>query len=201
LNLDSGLVQHFDHLHKLGGIGGDTPGTIILLDIFRTDFKREFEKLFFGGSGSINRDQAFPLEGMAYGTLVGHAIACFRETQTHFRCRPVFIIGQDFDDQADASRTVALVGQLLIDGGIRKLTRPLLDRPINIVGGHIDRTGLGNQGPQGGIIFGVTAASASTDSDLLCNFAEDFSTLGVLCAFAVFDICPFTMSSHRFSVV
>ena len=71
------------------------------------------------------------------------------------------------------------------------LAGSFLDRPVDVVLGHIDRPGCGYSGPQTGIGIGVTAAHSGSDHDLLGKFGEHLATLGILCAFAVFGVCPF----------
>ena len=68
----------------------------------------------------------------------------------------------------------------------------------HVVVGHVGGLGLGDDGGQTGVVgrIGDTAALLDSHDQLLGDFGEGGSTLGVLCALGLLDVMPFGMSGH-----
>jgi len=113
------------------------------------------------------------------------------------RHRPVFIVRHDFHDDRRAARSVAFVGKFFIRVCAVTAARAFLDRPFDIVLGHIFFLGRHDRLPQAGIAFYVAAAQTRRQRDFLDDFGKDLAAFGVNRPFFSFDGAPFGMAGHR----
>ena len=112
-----------------------------------------------------------------------------------FRGRAVPVVGADFHQQRDPLRPVDLVRQVL---EIRALaaTGPLLDRPFDVVAGHVGGPALEQNHAQPRVQGRVAAADFGRDADFLAQLRKDFGALRIDGPFQVLDLRPFAVSSH-----
>jgi hypothetical protein len=112
------------------------------------------------------------------------------------RGRPVAVVRQAVDDDADAARGVGLVGELLHDLAF-ELTRALLDGPLDVVAGHVHVAGGVDGCAQPGVGLDVGAAQLGGQDDLLAQAREDPALLGVDLGLLMLDAGPLAVSGHR----
>ena len=79
--------------------------------------------------------------------------------------RAVLVVGQRLDDERGAARTVALVGDFFVRDA-RQLAGAALDRPLDVVGRHVDRLGLGDDRAQARVHVRIAAAGAGGDASI-----------------------------------
>ena len=108
----------------------------------------------------------------------------------------VAVVGQRLYNNRHTGGAVALIGQRLIVVAAAG-AQGFFDGALDVVVGHIGRLGLGNDGSQTGIVFGI-AASALFDchNHLLGNLGKGGRALGVRRAFGLLNIMPLGMSGH-----
>jgi len=70
---------------------------------------------------------------------LGQIAAALGERRAHFAGGPIAIVGQDFDDDRDAARSIAFVADLLVI--LALAAQGFLDGALDIVLGHILRAG------------------------------------------------------------
>jgi len=99
--------------------------------------------------------------------------------------------------ESHAARPVALVVHLFVNSAFDLASAPL-DRPLDVVVGHVRRLGLLDCGCQCRVELDVASAFASSDLDGLGELAEQLAPLRVLSALAVLDIRPFGMTCHDY---
>jgi hypothetical protein len=118
------------------------------------------------------------------------------EDRAHVGRGPVLVVRRRFDEDRDAARAVALVHDLLELLGLAAAGR-LVDRPLDIVGGHVHGASLLDREAQPVVGVGVTAALARCHGDLARNLGEGRAALGIRDAFRALDRRPFGVSGHR----
>ena len=91
---------------------------------------------------------------------------------------PVAVVGLGLDEDRHAARAVALVDDLLELLGLAAAGR-LVDRPLDVVGRHVDRARLLDGEPQPVVGVGVTAALPGRHADLARDLGEQGAALGV----------------------
>src|SRR5205807_6752175 len=107
------------------------------------------------------------------------------------------IVRRHFDENRRAAGTVALVGDFVILDPL-ELTRPLLDRPVDVVGGHVLGLGRVDRGAQARIASGVTTAPLGGDRDFPDQAGEHRAAFGVGHRLLTLDLFPFTVAGHRY---
>src|SRR5690606_3640933 len=114
----------------------------------------------------------------------------------HFRYRAVAIVGHALDQHRDAAWCIALVGQLLdivrvIGSGATRY------RAIDGVARHVGSERLVDGGAQAGVVIRLGPAQARGDGQLANQLGEDLAFLRILTGFAMFDVRPLGMTSHK----
>ena len=106
----------------------------------------------------------------------------------------IAVVGQGLHHHGDAAGAVAFVG----DGFVVVLLAALsaLDDALDVIVGHVQALGLGNQVTQLAVAGGVRAAHAHGNADLAANLGEQLGLLAVGLFFLAFDVIPFAMSRH-----
>ena len=109
---------------------------------------------------------------------------------------PVAVVGLCLDENRHAPRPVPLVHDLLELG---RLTAAggLVDRPLDVVGGHVHRARLLDGEPQPVVGVGVAATLPRGHRDLAGDLREKGASLGVGDAFRALDRGPLGMTGHR----
>ena len=107
------------------------------------------------------------------------------------------VVGQGLHNDGHAAGAVALVGDGLVVVGAAGAQGPV-DGALDVVVGHVDGLGLGDDRGQTGVVVGVAGAAAlfHGHDDLLGDLGEGGGALGVGRALGLLDIMPFGMSGH-----
>ena len=119
-----------------------------------------------------DRDQAARLELPGDRAGAGQLAAGLGEHRADLGGGPVAIVGLRLDEDRDAARAVALVDDLLELLGVAAAGR-LVDRALDVVGGHVDRAGLLDGEPEPVVGVRVAAALPRRDADLAGDLGED----------------------------
>jgi len=91
------------------------------------------------------------------------------------------------DQDGDAAGRVALVGDLLV-GLSGELTRALLDRPLDVLLGHVRLFGHLGRGLEAHVGLGIAAAVLRGDGDLAEDLREELAPLDVRLALLALDL-------------
>jgi len=115
------------------------------------------------------------------------------EGRTHNCSRPVAVVGGCLDQDGHTRRTVALVGDFLEVLAIGP-SGGLLDDPLDVVGGHVDRSSPrdGYLQHEVGVRLGTTLPGSHVD--FTGDLGEQGAPLGVDLAFAQADVVPLRMT-------
>src|SRR5207237_3541225 len=108
---------------------------------------------------------------------------------------PIPVVGHGFDDDGDSMWTVGFEAKLL-DLGAAQLTRTALDRPLDVVLGHVGGTRLLHRQPQPVVTVRVATAFPGRDRDLACHLGELLALAGVGDGLLVLDRRPLGMTRH-----
>ena len=106
---------------------------------------------------------------------------------------PVAVVGLGLDEDRHAARAVALVDDLLELLGLAAAGR-LVDRPLDVVGGHVDRARLLDREAQPVVGVGVAATLPGRHADLAGDLGEQGAALGVGDALRALDRGPLGMT-------
>ncbi len=142
------------------------------------------------GAGPRDGDQAARLELPRDRARSGQLAAGLREHRADLGRGPVAVVGLGLDEDRHAARAVALVDDLLELLGLAAAGR-LVDRPLDVVGRHVDRARLLDGEPQPVVGVRVAAALPGSHGDLPGDLGEQCSALGVGDALGAFDRGPF----------
>ena len=118
------------------------------------------------------------------------------EGAADFRGAAVAVVGQGFNDDCDAARTITLVAHLLVIGRILS-PGAALDGALNCVARHIGGTGRHQGSAQPRVHIGIGQAAARRGGQFADKLGEDLGALGILRAFAVHDVFELRMTGHR----
>ena len=109
----------------------------------------------------------------------------------------VAVIGQAVNVDGDAGGTIALVHDVLVDGGIGTRTKSLVDSGLDLVLRHGLSLGLGNGSSEAGVVLGQrVAAETGSNGDVAAQLGEEGGTLGVLRALTMLGCGPLRVSGH-----
>ena len=143
--------------------------------------------------GARDRDQAARLELPGHRAGAGQLAAGLGEHRANLGRRAIAVVGLGLDEDRHAARAVALVDDLLELLRVTAAGR-LVDRPLDVVGGHVDRARLLDREAQPVVGVGVAAALPRRHADLPGDLGEQGSALGVGDAFGALDRGPFGMT-------
>ena len=115
----------------------------------------------------------------------------------------VAVVGQAVDVDGDTGGTVALVHDVLVDGGIGTRTKGLIDSGLDLVLRHGLSLGLSDSSGKAGVVLGQrVAAETGSNGDVAAELGEEGGTLGVLRALRCLVVahleCPDIRVSYRF---
>ena len=112
----------------------------------------------------------------------------------HLARGTVAVIGHGLNDDGDALRTVAFIGDFFIVLGIAGAER-LVDRALDIVIGHVGRFRLGDHSRELGIAARIAAAALLDRNDhLACDLGKGLCALGVGRTLGLLYVVPLGMS-------
>ncbi len=102
----------------------------------------------------------------------------------------VLVVGEDVDDDGDATGAVAFVGDLFVADAF-ELAGSALDGALDVLVRHVLGFGGGDGSAKAGIAVGVSSAELGGDGDFLDQAGEDLAALGVEGALLVLNCRPF----------
>jgi len=105
----------------------------------------------------------------------------------------IFVVGNPFNNQRRAARSVSLVGYLFQRLTIGAQTARY--RSVNVVVGHINTTGSLNRFNQPRVAF-VAPGSARLHCNHFGVHRKNFALFGISGRFLVFDFAPLVVSGH-----
>src|SRR5439155_11843107 len=111
-------------------------------------------------------DVALALEHPGHGVRLGEIAAVLGEEVPKLGAGPVVVVRHGLDQNGRAAWAVPLVG-LLLENLAGELPGPLLDRPLDVVRGHVVALRLLDRGPEPRVPLCVAAAHPGGDRDLL----------------------------------
>ena len=134
------------------------------------------------------------IEHESDGARLAHVSTILGERSPNLGGSTVFIVGGDFHDDANASRSETFVTNIF--ESIRIPAGCLVDRSLDIVLGHGLPLGIGNGEAQARIGIRIGPTQFCSNRDLLGEAREQLGTHGVLTTFTVLDIRPLGVSGH-----
>src|SRR6185312_5743022 len=108
----------------------------------------------------------------------------------------VAVVGEGLDDDRDALRPVALVGDGLVGVGALAAARRPGDRALDVVLRHGVRPRLRDRRRQGGVRLGIRPALLGRDDDRARELREQLAATLVLGALLVLDRRPLGVTAH-----
>src|SRR5581483_9532090 len=193
LDRHAALLEDPAHGLQLGGLGGDLEDRIGPAHVARPALERESEQLVLVDARRLHHDQPLPLEHPGDRADLGHVPAVLREAVPDLGRGPVLVVGQHLHQQGDAAGRVALVHHLFVRLA-GQLAGALLDRPLEGVGGHVDRLRLLHGRLQAHVALRVAAAHPRGGGDLPDQLREELPALLVVLRLLTLDLRPFRMA-------
>src|SRR5207244_1028022 len=118
------------------------------------------------------------LENPADATGFPHVSTLLGEDVAEFADGAVLVIGGHFDHDRHAAWSIALISGLFVDYA-GQLTGSALDRPLDVVGGHVLGFGIENDSAQARVGIRIAAAVAGSYGQFLDDPGEDAAALCV----------------------
>ena len=135
----------------------------------------------------------FELEShRAFGAQIA---AVFAQDVAHFGYGAHFVVGHGVNNNGCAAYAVALVAYFFVADAF-KVTAGFVDVVFDAVCGHVGGFGFVYSQAQARVGSGIRPALSGGYGDFADDARPDFAALFVLPAFAVLDVCPFTMPCH-----
>src|SRR4029453_12705342 len=169
---------------------------VVCVDVLRPGVDRGEAALVGAGPAPPDPDQPPRLKLPGDRPRARQLAAGLREDRADLGGGPVAVVGRRLDEDRHAARAVALVDDLLELLGVTAAGR-LLDRPLDVVCGHVDRARLLDCEPEPVVRVRVSPALSSGDADLARDLREQRAALRVVGAFLALDRGPFGMPGHR----
>ena len=120
----------------------------------------------------------------------------FLENAPDLAGRSVPAVGGDLAGDRDAAGAVAFVGQLFVlNPG--QFPGAFHDRPFDVVGWHVGRSGVVDRFAQARVVIKDSASYSGGDGDFPDDPGENFAALGVNDGLFVLDARPMRMSAHN----
>ena len=173
----------------------DLPGGALVLQVVGAGVERGVHERFLGGLLLGDRDDALLLEHPGHAVGLAQVPAPLGEHVAQLADRPVAVVGERLDDDRGAAGAVPLVGHLFV-GHALFFAGAAPDGPLDVVGGHVVRLGLGDDRAQPRVHVGVAAAVSGGNGQFLDDAGEDLAALGVSRALLVLDGVPLGMAGH-----
>lgn len=192
------LLQSLYHVIEGVWLAGDLQGGAVGLEVRRAGVQSIHHDgvLVQLALLVVNDDDALFVEGPADAALGAQVAVALVKGVADLRGGTLAVVGQGVHDDGHAAGAVALVGDGFVVVGVAG-AQGLVDGALDIVVGHVDRLGLGDDGGKAGVVVGVAgAALLHRHDDLAGNFSERGGALGVGRALGFLNIMPFGMSGH-----
>src|SRR5215469_41771 len=191
---DARLLDGFEHAFVSGRLGRDFPVIAVVVEILSARLKNNVHQVVLFCSALGNDDVTLLVDHPGNGPGFSHVAAVFAEHVADFADGAVAIVGVDVQQNSDASRAVALERELFV-GGAGQFAGAALDRPLDVVGGHVCRLGGGNRRTQARVALRITAIFGS-NGYFLDETGENLAALGIERALLVLNCGPFGMAGH-----
>ena len=113
----------------------------------------------------------------------------------HLGNGPVPVVRHDLNKHSNATRSIALVGQLL---HVVCFTRAGAsgDSIVDGIAFHVGTEGFIDRRAKTRVVFNEGPTRSRGHNKFTNQFCKQLAALRVLSRLAVFDICPFTVASH-----
>src|SRR4029079_19019817 len=171
------------------------PVLVVVLHVVGAGVDRRREQLLLVGLALLDDDVALLLEHPGDAVGFTEVPAVLGQQVAHLADGAVLVVGERLAHDRDAAGAVGLVGDFVV-GDARQLAGAALDRPLDVVGRHVDRLGLGDDRAQPGIVCRVAAAVSRGDRQFLDDAREHLAALGIGRALLVLDGVPLGMAGH-----
>ena len=114
LRSDGGGLEGVGDGLEVFGVGENFPVFAFVGEIFGTGIENDLGQLLFAGGGLGDGDDALGGEHPGDGTVGTEVAAVLGKGVADFADGAILVVGEDIDDDGDASGAVALVGDLLV---------------------------------------------------------------------------------------
>ena len=131
----------------------------------------------------------------AIGTKIA---AVFGKGMAHVGHGTRLVVGHAIHHHRRAVDAVAFVAQLHIFHAFQ-FTAAAFDGALDVVLRHVVLIGLFHRQAQARIAGRIAVAHPGRHGDFLDQARENLAALGILLAFAMLNVCPFTMTGHLVS--
>src|SRR5690606_4013941 len=105
------------------------------------------------------------------------------------------VIGHAIHQNGSAPWAIAFIADFFEVGTVA-IARAALNGALDVVFGHVGGGGFVPGEAQTRIGIRIGPAVPSCHRDFTNNFRPELAAFGILPAFAVLDVCPFTVSGH-----
>src|SRR6202521_3415234 len=192
---ESGFLEAgLDVVHRVR-VGRDDELLALDLEIFGAGVQRRFHGCILFVLGRIDVDLSLPIEQVRHRIRGSQVAAEPRELVPDLGDGARGIVAQRGNQDRDATRSISLVGDFGVMNSF-ELSRPFLDRALDVFLGH--RPGLGRvyRGSKPGIVRGITAGELRRHRDLTNELRELGAALGVGGRLVMLDLLPLAMAGH-----
>src|SRR4051795_12279838 len=145
--------------------------------------------------GCIDENLSLTIEHPCHRVAGAQISAVAAERMADLGHGPIRIVGGCLDEDGGSPRSVAFVGQLLVDAPL-ELPGPLLNGAIDVLARHVDRLGSIDGGPEPGVTPGITTARPGGYRDLPDDLGPGRCALGVGNGLLAFDLFPLAVAGH-----
>jgi len=157
-------------------------------DVVGSGFERDFHELVFAGGLVFGDEELTGVEELkGDGAALGEVAAELGEGGADFLRTAGFVVGRDLNDEGDAARAIAFVGEFFEDDA-GEFACAFLNGAIDVVGRHVGVARFEEQGAQAGVGVGVAAAGLGGQRDVAREAREDFAFARVGDGFDAFDL-------------
>ena len=156
------------------------------VDVLRPGIDRRQGHLVGVDARPWDRDEPARLELPGHRARAGQLTAGLGEHRAHLGRGPVAVVGLGLDEDRHTTRAVALVDDLLVLLGLAATSR-LVDRPFDVISGHVHRARLLDREAQPVVGVGVAATLPGGHRDLPGDLGEERAALGVGDALGALD--------------
>ena len=185
---EASIQQGLADFHEVASSSEDDEAVLEFVDILSASLESGHHGVL-AGIAQLNPALALELEHDR--AWVGHAATVLGKGVADFGHGAVFVVGGDFDNDADTAWAVAFVNFFDQRGG--GFVGDAGDGAFDVDFGHVGLTSLLQHHGKGRVHVGISTA-ASGDGDLVGDLGEKGATLGVNHGFLAFGSRPFTVS-------
>ena len=163
-------------------------------DVVGAGLDRRLEHRLVVGGLAVEDDEPDPVEHEGNRAGLRQRAARLGEIGAHLARGAIAVVGQRFDDHRDAAGRVALVAHLVVV--LAFASRRLLDRPLDVVLGHVLRPRRDDGGAKARVHRRIGKAQFRRDRDFARELGEELGADRVLLALLVHDVLELAMTGH-----